>query len=161
MSPCVHSDAFSCTASSFASGSTSTEDPYTAQAWLSPCPGGSVGATTTISGPPRFADSSLYCTVIAERRLRHHGAVGSPRLNAAGLHNDAGVASVGGQHPDRKRDRVCRGGARDPVARRIHVDAAHRALIVQRTHADGAGQPVRVRGGKWRDRQRCDAAAAA
>ena len=48
------------------SGSTSTDDPYVAQAWLRPCPAGSVGVTTTISGPPRWADSSSYCCLIAE-----------------------------------------------------------------------------------------------
>jgi nitrate/nitrite transporter NarK len=54
------------TESSFASGCTSTDDPYTARAWLSPCPGGNVGATTTIRGPPRLAESSPYCALIAE-----------------------------------------------------------------------------------------------
>ena len=59
ISPWVHSDASTCTESSEASGSTSTEPPYAEHAGLRPG-GGSVGATTSIIGPPRRAESSRY-----------------------------------------------------------------------------------------------------
>lgn len=59
ISPCVHSDALMWTASSSASGRISTEDPYVAHAGLSPRPG-SVGAASSIMGPPRAAESSRY-----------------------------------------------------------------------------------------------------
>src|ERR1700691_1950790 len=58
-SPCVHSEALTCTASSDASGRISTDDPYAEQAALSPG-AGRVGEASNIIGPPRAAESSRY-----------------------------------------------------------------------------------------------------
>src|SRR5271168_4643782 len=59
ISPWVHSDALTCTASSDASGRTSTDDPYAAHAGFIPWPG-RVGEASSIIGPPRLAESSRY-----------------------------------------------------------------------------------------------------
>jgi len=143
------------------------------QAWLSPG-AGSVGAASTIMGPPRRAESSRYRAVQTvdfeskqhvavageRRRVAHRGrvelsAVGTKRVNARRLENEAGVVLVRRHQPDGKRRRVRRGGVGDPLARRVHVDTAH--LVTGRAAAPNTLCPSAGPGRRrqWLQRKAC------